>query len=275
MALFDDSTALRTERPTARRRRQAREQGHVARSVELIVAARVAALWFVLAWWMLHFASAAKAWIIEAIQNAGSQPDSLPQSEELTANVMSQFFTSVSVPLVMVVALVLSVHFLQVGWYWRWQNALPQAGRLSPLSGFRRAFSISALGRFLMLLAKLLLVLMAAGFAFQSSSLADLWPADPSLNTQLSSLSSVALRIASDIVVALSLFGLGDYAYRRWQWEASLRMTREELREELKDVETHPQIRHQRELAARRLAQTARPPVTEDSPNQGQRTLTG
>ena len=72
MALFDENSEARTERPTERHRRQARERGLVTHSVELLTAARLLAIWVVLTWWFLKFATTASSTLRSALENAGS-----------------------------------------------------------------------------------------------------------------------------------------------------------------------------------------------------------
>lgn len=267
MSLFDDSAGSRTEQPTQRRRRQAREQGHVPRSAELLIAARVITLWIVLAWWSAGFVEKAKHWVLQAIHDAGRQPVSTSRAGNVMADLISPFVATVSFPLLLVTALVVLTHFLQVGWLWRWENCLPQLARVSPLHGFRRLVSVSTLGRVLAMFAKLFLVMMVAGAVMQSSSFDRLLPFEMRGETDVTAFAAIAMRVVSSIAVTLVVFGLGDYAYRRWQFEASLRMTREELREELKDIEVHPQIRQQRESAARQLSESVRSSAPRRSKN--------
>src|SRR5581483_11497751 len=69
---------------------------------------------------------------------------------------------------------------------------------------------------------------------------------------------SLVLRLALAVAAALVLIGVGDYLFQRWRREQSLRMTRQELKEELKREEGDPHIKGrmrklQRELAQRRM----------------------
>jgi flagellar biosynthetic protein FlhB len=76
-----------------------------------------------------------------------------------------------------------------------------------------------------------------------------------------------AIRLISFIAITLLSWGVADYFFQRWRFERSLQMTKEELRQESKDVEGNPQIRHQRQATARQLIfQSTRHPPNQQAP---------
>lgn len=245
MALFDDTNDSRTERPTERRRRKAREDGMVARSTELLVAARALSIWIVLGWWFASFADRASSWLRATFQDAGETPHSTAVLSQLREQSW-RFVATASWPLLIATSAILLAHFGQVGWHWRWNNLAPQATRISPLSGLQRLFSSSTFGRALGMLLKLTVV---AGVS--AMTLAQFLPNATSSSTtdfpgQFAGLASSALQLVSQVAFALLAFGLLDYGWQRWRFERSLLMTREEVREELKEVEGDPRLKSQR-----------------------------
>lgn len=245
MALFDDTNESRTERPTERRRRQAREDGMVARSPELLAAARTLSIWIVLGWWFASFADLASSWLRATFQDAGETPNSavvLSQLRELSW----RFVATASWPSLIATSAILLAHFSQVGLYWHWNNLVPQATRISPLSGLQRLFSSAICGRALVLLLKLTIVIGVSTLA-----LAQFLPNTTSSDAtnvpgQVASLASSALQLVSQVAFALLAFGVLDYGWQRWRFERSLLMTREEVREELKEIEGDPRLKNQR-----------------------------
>ena len=252
MALFDDTNDSRTERPTERRRRQAREDGTVARSPELLVAVRALSIWIVLGWWFLSFADLASSWLRATFQDAGETPHSAAVLSQLREQSW-RFIATASWPLLIATSAILMAHFGQVGWHWRWNNLAPQATRISPLSGLQRLFSSATFGRALAILLKLTVVV-----GVSAMTLAQFLPNATSSSTTdflepFAGLASSALQLVSQVALALLAFGVLDYGWQRWRFEQSLRMTREEVREELKDVEGNPRQKHQRHALARQL----------------------
>ncbi len=250
MALFDDANDSRTERPTERRRRQAHEEGMVARSSELLTAARTLSIWIVLGWWFLSFAELASTWLRAAFQHAGELTHSTAALNEFHEQSW-RFFATASWPLLIATSSILLAHFLQVGWLWRWNNLAPQATRLSPLSGLQRIFSSPTAGRSAVILLKLTIV-----FGVSAMSLAQSLQHTASISStvfpgQFTDLSSRALQLVSHVAFALLAFGALDYGWQRWRFEGSLLMTREEVREELKELEGAPRQQNQRHALAR------------------------
>lgn len=263
MALLDDNSEARTERPTERHRRQARERGSVAHSVELLTAARLFAVWIVLGWWFVKFATSASSSLRAALENAGSstlQPSTaLIQLRDLAWS----FLESASWPLLTVTAVLLVTHFSQIGWLWRWENAAPQLSRLSPITGLQRLANLATIGRALKLILKLAVVSGAIGYVvlpqlmFSSASMSS------DVTDQLTSFGSSAVQLVAHVAMALLTFGVLDYAWQRWRFERSLQMTRDELREELKEIEGDPHLKSQRQAQARQLS--ANPAASESN----------
>ena len=70
----------------------------------------------------------------------------------------------------------------------------------------------------------------------------------------------IAIRLALAITAALAVLGVADYVFQRWRYEQSLRMSRQELKEELRREEGDPLMRGrirkmQREAARKRMMQ--------------------
>ena len=260
MALLDDNSEARTERPTERHRRQARERGLVAHSVELLTAARLLAVWIVLGWWFVKFATTTSSSLRAALERADST--ALQPSTALTQlrDLAWQFLASASWPLLTVTAVLLVAHFAQIGWLWRWENAAPQLSRLSPNTGLLRLASLATIGRALKLTLKLAVVGGAIGYVM--SPLLPFSSASQSsdFTGQLTTFGSSAVQLVAHVAMALLTFGALDYAWQRWRFERSLQMTREELREELKEIEGDPRSKSHRQAQARQLSVTPTSP---------------
>jgi flagellar biosynthetic protein FlhB len=147
---------------------------------------------------------------------------------------------------------------VQTGFIWR-PNALRwEVARLSPVKGLSRLASFRSVMELIKGLLKIALVTGAGFFVIRH----DL-PRVPELiqfdvGTVLHEVGRLSLKMAlalSGVIAALA--GL-DYLYQRYEWERSLRMTKEEVKEELKAAEGDPLIRSrvraaQRDLAKKRM----------------------
>lgn len=221
----------------------------VARSSELLAAARTLSIWIVLGWWFTSFADLASSWLRATFQQAGETLHSTAAISQLREQSW-RFVATASWPLLIATSAILLAHFLQVGLYWHWNHLAPQATRVSPLSGLQRLFSSATGGRALAILLKLTIVIGVSTMAFAqylpntTSSSATDFPG------QFTGLASSALQLVSQVAFALLAFGVLDYGWQRWRFERSLLMTREEVREELKEVESDPRLKKQRHALA-------------------------
>jgi len=251
MALLDENSEARTERPTERHRRKARERGLVAHSVELLTAARLLATWIVLGWWFVKFAITARSSLRDALESAGSNTQHPSAAMIQLRDLTWQFLASTSWPLVTVTVLLLVTHFAQTGWLWRWENAAPQLSRLSPISGLQRLASLATTGRALKLSLRLSVVGGAIVFVVLPQTLFSSVSKSADFTGQLTTFGASAVQLVAHVAMAMLTFGALDYAWQRWRFERSLQMTREEVREELKEIEGDPQLKSRQQAQAR------------------------
>lgn len=145
------------------------------------------------------------------------------------------------------------INLFQVGFLLVPQRVAPDLTRISPLKGLQRLFSLTAAMRLTFGLFK---VLVISGVAL--ASLYDRW--DAILETAAMEAPQIAVFILDitlwtclKIGVALLIIALLDYAYQRWKHEQDLRMTTQEVREEMKDLQGDPQIIARRRAVQRQL----------------------
>ena len=132
--------------------------------------------------------------------------------------------------------------------------------RLNPVEGLRRMFSLRSVMEFLKNILKIAFIGVIA-FSFLRSEwdnffLMPFLSLEESTKRMLYDIFQIALRCG----VALLAIGVFDYFYQRWEFERSIKMTKQEVKEEYKEVEGNPEIkRRQRqvmtEIMRRRMLQ--------------------
>ena len=146
----------------------------------------------------------------------------------------------------------------QVGLLITPQALAPQLSRIDPIGGLGRLFSKQALLEMLKAVVK---VLVIGYFAYQAIRIrvpALLMTAYMDLGEGLRAAGDAAMYVAGRMVIPLVAIGVVDYVVRRRQLERELRMTKQEVKEELKQQEGDPLVRsrirqRQRQLAMRRM----------------------
>ncbi len=258
MADPEESQQEKTEAPSPKRRRDAREKGQVAKSREVVSAGMLVASGIVLVLLGGHCAArmgvVAENYLRTAHEVTLSQVTAYPMLIGVIGDL-----TVVVLPMMAAMAVCgLALNLAQVGFVWSFEPIAPRLERLNPVSGFRRIFSRYGVVECLKSILKMVVVgYLAFGVVrAELPSLLSLDRLDP--GELLGYLSHVALQILIRVGVFLVVLAVFDYAFQRWEYERRLRMTHQELKEELKEREGNPQTRArirsmQRELARRRM----------------------
>lgn len=241
-----------------RRIAKAREQGQVARSRDLAhlmpMAAGVVGL-MLLAPWATRAAGRllADGLRFDARAIASTQPmlDGLGQH--------AWQFALVVLPLgALMVALALVAAAIGGGWNWSLKALAPRFGKLDPLAGLGRLLSLGQLGDTLKACV-LALTLAVIGGVYLSRSIAQFHDtlAVP-LPAALTQVAHAVLSGALLLLLALAVFAAVDVPLQRHLWLKRLKMSREEARQEMKELEGNLEVKakvkaRMREITKRRM----------------------
>lgn len=254
----EESFQERTEQATPRRREEARDQGQVARSNELSSVAILLAGLLTL--------SGLGAYMYRGLAQFTTQmlSDGFTIQLDLTnapAYIMDWAGRSalISAPLIAVLAAVaLLVNFAQVGPVFTAKPLAPKLNRISPLSGIKRLFSGHGLVELVKGLFKIAIIVHITYLTISSEAENYIRFLDLEVGQIFSLSGDMILVLGYRILMALLVLSVLDYAFQRWEFEKSLRMSRQEIKEEYKQQEGDPQVRArvrslQREMARRRM----------------------
>lgn len=246
----------RTEAPTPQRLREAKQEGRVARSVELNSAAILLTGAFLL--------SAFGSSLSNAMQGLMSDAITVMPTAEVSIGWVRDWFVEEALriipPLVgMLLVLMLvgvSVTLAQTGLMWAQKKIGFDFKRVNPLQGLKRIFSAQGVVEMLKALLKLVLVSWVA-YSFLRSRIEDLLVLNQmDLPSALSSYVELSLSLAFRVGTAYIILAVADYAYQRWEFMRSMRMSKQELKEEFKRTEGDPMLRGRIRQQQRRIAQT-------------------
>ncbi|HJS89705.1 MAG TPA: flagellar biosynthesis protein FlhB [Steroidobacteraceae bacterium] len=254
----NENAQERTERPTAKRLEKARQDGQVPRSAELSAAAVL-----LVAGGSLHFLGGSIGATLFEIMRSGL---SFTPAQALDPGLALSTASAELLRALMICAPVLGLTLIAAliaplavgGWNLSFGALAPDFTRLDPIAGFGRFFSARGAVELGKAFAKFLVVATVAGLVLrkQSPQLLALGATPlPAGIAQAVSLASNALLAVSG---GLALIAAIDVPWQLWQYSHRLNMTREEIREELKESEGAPEVRFrirrtQREMARRRM----------------------
>jgi flagellar biosynthetic protein FlhB len=252
----------RTEEATPRRLRDARTAGKVASSRDL--GSAIALLLGTLAIWVAAsmLFQQGRVLVIDGVSidtfGYALDPDGL-------WDVMGGFgvgVLNILVPLLAVFVLAaLFSQFVQIGWLFTVKPLQPQPERLNPIHGARRLFGVGGIVRVSLDVMKILVVLSVAVLtvvSYQSKLIVLPYLEVGQVATVIGhALLDLSLRVAG----VLLLLGMLDLLYQKWKYRQDMKMTRQQVKDDLKDAEGDPEYKRRRmrmmqQLAMQRIATT-------------------
>jgi flagellar biosynthetic protein FlhB len=253
----------RTEPATPRRRSEARQKGQLARSTQLtsIVVVFAGLLYF--RWAGDRFVDQIRTHFNDAFSRQltnMSHSDLTPTEFYPIAREFGLWLAStVGPPLGVLIVAAIIVNIAQTGLYASLKPLTPDLGRLNFLNGFRRFFSARAVVDLARSLIEIVVVLYYIYLTVESR-FGEIW-AMPTLElpAAVALMSSIIFDTAINAATVLLLLAFVDYAYQRYSFEKGLRMTKQEVKDEAKQME-NPEIRgrirsRQRDMARQRMMQ--------------------
>lgn len=250
----DDLRGERTEQATPRRRLEARERGNVPRSVDFS-----AALLLLATFGLLYYLGRALlldlGLIEERILRALDRPPvDVADVTALAADLAAAVGTALLPLLLGMLVVAIAVNLLQTGVVWSGHPLTPDWGRLNPVSGFGRLFSLQSGVRLVMSLLKMAALTAGVWWVVQQEIAGMGALASQDAGGILAAVSAAVFRAALKLAAMLLLLGFLDYLFQRWNYERDLRMTKQEVRDELRRYEGDPHIRQRRQQIQRQLA---------------------
>ena len=253
-----DSELEKTEPASERRLQQAREDGQVPRSRELVACASLLAggllLWTTGASLQSALALLLKDTLSFPREFAFEPALLLEHGSHVLGRVLWALLPFAAV----VLAAVIVSPLLVGGWLFSAKALAPKFDRLDPVAGIARMFSLQSLGELGKALAKTVLVGAAAWYVVRSHADDVFALAMVPVGAGDLSLGHLLFVAFASMVGVLALVAAADVPWQRWRHAKQLMMTREEVRQEHKEQEGNPEIKgriraQQREMARRRM----------------------
>lgn len=251
-----EQDADKSQEPTLHRRQKAREQGHVAKSQDLGSAGLLVLgllCLMMLGGGLIDFLGrlarrqlGGSAWLSADLDFALSEWN-------WTLSALARYMLPIFGLLLLGAV---AVNVAQIGFLFLPQRLAPDISRLDPIKGFRRLFSLSNVVKLAFGIFKILVIATVAFVSLYNER-------DTILGLTGLAVPQIALYMvqilfwtALKIGVALLILALLDYCFQRWKYEQDIKMTPQEVREEMKNLEGNPQIVARRRQVQRQLALT-------------------
>lgn len=242
----------KTEAPTPRRREQTREQGRVARSQDLSAAVPLLAGLLAMGIW------GQQLWIrLLAVVTASLAPrraESLGDVLAFSGAAVVEAGSMLAPFLLVVATTVVAVLLAQVGVLITFKPLLPSLSKISPLQGVARIFSVRSLMSAAANFGKLLVVVTIVYLSCAQKSAAIMVAATLGLHDVVRLGAWLLFDLGIRLAVALVVLALLDYAWQRYRHERDMRMTKEEVKDEFRNMEGDVKLKARRRQVQLQLA---------------------
>ncbi len=250
----------KTEPATPKKRRDVRKKGQVFKSQDLIMAATILLAFSLLPTFLRFISNYALRYVTDALSIQQTSDFTIEFISELIQKNIGVLIVCV-LPFMLAIALMgLSINLLQTGFLNVPELIRPKFERINPLEGFKRLFSKKALVNLLKSICKVFIVGYTIYVALSQSIAKVSSLSQVSLPDGFTLMTELISNLGVKIGLLLLVLGIIDYFYQWWEFEVSIRMTKQELKDEYKQLEGDPQVKSrirskQRQLAYSRMMQ--------------------
>ena len=235
----------RTEDPTGKRLSQARDRGQVGVSRDVATAASLIAatvVFLLVLPWSMQPLFRLMSGLIGHLDQIRIR--NLADFRHLVADVMATMGLALAMPIAVLVISGIATGVVQTdGFLWATEKLKPQLQVLNPFNGFKKLFGAKSLVEFLKGIAKVAIVGTAAYLVIKPEvvrvTLMIGMPPDQMLPTMIDDIR----RLLYAVILTILIIGLLDYFYQKWSSLRSLKMTKQEVKDEVKNAEGDPHIK--------------------------------
>ncbi len=233
----------KTEEPTPKRLRDAREKGQVARSQEITHWFMVLAFTAIVGFLAQDLAAGLGRTMVPFIARPHAFAFGERELGHMLRDTLSELALVLLVPVSVALLAAFLSGFLQTGGILSLEPIKPKLSKISVIGGFKRLFSSRALAEFVKGLFKIAVVALAVGLVLYPER--DLIPALPTMEMAgfLDTVQALSLRVLITVLAVMTVIAALDYLYQKQKHLKELRMSRQELKDEFKQTEGDPMVK--------------------------------
>jgi flagellar biosynthetic protein FlhB len=250
----------KTEAPSARRLQELRSKGQVIHSADLTAAAGLLVSLFLLRNLGGEAVNQMQGYLEHTLSEL--RPGELNESAVMGMGMAAGGAVTASmIPLFTVLPIVgIAITMAQTGPVLTGHGLKPDWNRINPVAAFQRLFSTRSLMELAKSLAKVGIVTFIICRTYIEGTNSFLALGGNDVRGSMSVLIDLVMRLGLTAAIALFALATLDYAYQRWDFQRNARMSRDELKDEARQLEGSPQVRArirtlQRQLARGRMMQ--------------------
>lgn len=260
MSLAESNGQEKTEQPTSKRRKDARSEGNVFQSRDVVTVIMLFGVFYMVKVMLPTIYETMRNYMRYFFTAIGTYHPLDQSAQIFTYTVVSVL--ECALPLLLT-ALVLGIaaHGVQTRFNISFKVLRPKFSKLNPISGIKKMFGVKKLVDLAKNLLKVSILLVLLVNLLRS----DVLPIARMIDMQTMNATAYTLELTFDLVkkvcIAFAIVAFFDFLYQRWDYENNLKMTKQEVKDEYKMTEGNPEIKGrirkiQRQMAFSRMMQS-------------------
>lgn len=259
----EGSGGEKTEEATSKKLTDARGEGQVARSTDLITATALLALF----WTLKTFVGFIGKSFIDSFTKTYNSIEIFVLEDFNHVNAQQLLVDTaltilkISVPVfISGVVVAIGTNLFQVKWQLTGKPLKPKFSKFNPITGFKKIFSKDKLVELLKEVVKIGVIIYVAYNSLEKHKDILLKLYDMELTQAILLIGNLVIDLGYNISIIFLFIGLADYIYQKFKFRKDMRMTKQEIKDEFKQSEGDPQIKNKirvkmREASQRRMMQ--------------------
>ncbi len=260
VGLAESNGQEKTEKPTGKRRREARQEGNLFQSKDAVTVVMLFGVFWMLRLTIPMIYRTVRDCMLRYFTAVGNGSAVLDQSPNIYVYMVASVLKCALPVLAMSIVLGILSHGIQTRFNITFKPLRPKFSKLNPISGIKKLFGLKKLVDLAKNLIKIALLLALLYNLLKR----DLTEIARMFDMQVFNSAAYMMQMVFDLVMrvclAFAVVAFFDYLYQRWDYENNLKMTKQEVKEEFKNTEGNPEIKGrirsvQRQMAMSRMMQ--------------------
>ena len=249
----------KTEQPTNKRRKDAREEGNLFQSKDVVTVIMLFGVFYMMKLTLSTIYDVAKDCMIRFFSAIG-QESPFASSPHIYLY-MAVAILKCSLPLLLISMLLgILAHGIQTRFNITFIPLRPKFSKFNPINGIKKMFGIKKLVDLVKNLIKISILLVLLAVLVQEDIRQIARMLDMNISTAAVITMELVFELVKEVCMAFLVVAFFDYLYQKWDYEQNLKMTKQEVKEEFKNTEGNPEIKGrirsiQRQMALSRMMQ--------------------
>ncbi|MTI86465.1 MAG: flagellar biosynthesis protein FlhB [Balneolaceae bacterium] len=254
----NSSDQEKTEEPTARKLEEARKEGNVSISKEVSSVLLMISAIMMFVGTSGTIANQLTKLFESSFANSGQGFAGREQAISIVNDTLWAGMRMIAPTLIILFLVAIGVNMAQTGGVFSIEALQPKGSKMNPLSGIKRIFSAQGFAELVKGFLKLFIVSIVAYYTVKSDINHFVSFIISPLDYSMGETGSYILMFVSRIMAALFILSIADAVFQRFQHHKQLRMTKQEVKDEYKQMEGDPHVKNQRKQFGLKLRKQKR-----------------